>query len=101
LLAKKKNLEGNNINLKNSFAFLDNLTLVNKFSKMGGNSKNVNLEHFDILKDLELARKDLKERDKSLNKEVEEVDKENLPLEEIKYIEWRSDSFDPSDMEGL
>jgi hypothetical protein len=68
---------------------------------MGGNSKNVNLEHFDILKDLELARKDLKERDKSLNKEVEEVDKENLPLEEIKYIEWRSDSFDPSDMEGF
>jgi hypothetical protein len=36
-----------------------------------------------------------------LNKEVEEVDKENLPLEEIKYIEWRSDSSDPSDMEGF
>jgi hypothetical protein len=84
MVARKKNLEGNNLNLKNSFAVLDSLTLVNKFSKMGGNSDNINLEHFDLLKDLELARNDLKEKVESLNRGKEEVDKENLPLEELK-----------------
>lgn len=101
MVARKKNLEGNNLNLKNSFAVLDSLTLVNKFSKMGGNSDNINLEHFDLLKDLELARNDLKEKVESLNRGKEEVDKENLPLEELKFIEWTSDSSDPSDMEGF
>jgi hypothetical protein len=33
---KNKNLEGNNIPLKNSFAVLDNIVLASKFSKMGG-----------------------------------------------------------------
>jgi hypothetical protein len=51
---------------------------------MGGNSDNINLEHFDLLKDLELARNDLKEKVESLNRGKEEVDKENLPLEELK-----------------
>jgi hypothetical protein len=87
MVARKKNLEGNNLNLKTSFAVLDSLTLVNKFSKMGGNSNNVNLEHFDHLKDLELARNDLKEKAESLNRGKEEVDKENIPLEELKFIE--------------
>jgi hypothetical protein len=32
---KKKKMEGNNIKLKNSFAVLDNSSLVNKFSRMG------------------------------------------------------------------
>jgi hypothetical protein len=29
---------------------------------MGGNPKSVNLENFDILKDLEMARNNMKER---------------------------------------
>jgi hypothetical protein len=65
MLAKKKNLEGNNIHLKNSFAVLDNLMLINKFGKMGGDISNAKLEHFDLLKDLEVARNDLKNRVKA------------------------------------
>jgi hypothetical protein len=98
LAARKKNLEGNDLNHKNSFAVLDNLTLVDKFSKMGGNSKSVILENFDIIKDLEMARNNMKERLENLNKEDAEIENEILPLEEMRYIEWRSDSSDLSDI---
>jgi hypothetical protein len=101
MMARNKNLEGNNPSYQNSFAVLDTLTLVNNFSKMGGNSNTVNLEHFDILKDLEMARNNMKERLENLNKEADEADAENFPLEEMKYIEWRSYSSDLSDKEGL
>jgi hypothetical protein len=101
MMARNKNLEGNNPSYQNSFAVLDTLTLVNNFSKMGGNSNTVNLEHFDILKDLEMARNNMKERLENLNKEADEAHAENFPLEEMKYIEWRSYSSDLSDIEGL
>jgi hypothetical protein len=68
---------------------------------MGGNTANTNLEHFDLLKDLELARNNLKERAKNTNKETELENTKNLPLEEMKYIEWRSDTHDPYDNEGF
>jgi hypothetical protein len=61
---KKKNLEGNNIPLKNSFAVLDNIVLASKFSKMGGKIDNSSLEHFDLLKDMEAARCSLNDRAK-------------------------------------
>jgi hypothetical protein len=101
MAAGKKNLEGNNLSHKNSFAVLDNLILVDKFNKMGGNSKSINLENFDILKDLEMARNNMKERLENLNKEAVEAETENLPLEEMRYIEWRSYSSDLSDIEGF
>jgi hypothetical protein len=65
---------------------------------MGGNSKSVILENFDIIKDLEMARNNMKERLENLNKEDAEIENEILPLEEMRYIEWRSDSSDLSDI---
>jgi hypothetical protein len=98
---KKKNLEGNKINLKNSFAALDSLVLASKFSKMGGSTKTSNLENFDLLKELEIARHNLKERARSLEREPDKVSVEDLPLEEMKFTEWKSDTSDSSDMEGF
>jgi hypothetical protein len=46
---------------------------------MRGNSTTVNLEHFDILKDLEMARNNIKERAESLSKETDEADVDDLP----------------------
>jgi hypothetical protein len=72
--AQKKNLEGNHLNLKNSFAVLSNNELVTRSRKMGVNVGEVDLEKFDILKDLERARANLKER---LNSN-DEKDKEKM-----------------------
>jgi hypothetical protein len=58
---------------------------------MGVNTNDVDMEKFDLLKDMEVARANLNE--KLVN--VEENNKENLsnlPLEEMKYIEWNSNS---------
>jgi hypothetical protein len=98
---KKKNLEGNKINLKNSFAVLDSLVLSSKFSKMGGSTKTSNLENFYLLKELEIARHNLNERAQNLDGRPDKVSVENLPLEEMKYIEWKSDTSDSSDTEGF
>jgi hypothetical protein len=98
---KKKNLEGNTITLKNSFAALDSLVLASKFSKMGGSTKTSNLEKFDLLKDLEIANHNLKERARSLEREPDKVIVEDLPLEEMKFIDWKSDTSNSSDLEGF
>jgi hypothetical protein len=89
--AQKKNLEGNHLNLKNSFAVLSNNELVSRSRKMGVNVGEVDLEKIDILKDLEKARANLKERINSKDKEDKEKNEENLPLEEMKYLEWKSE----------
>jgi hypothetical protein len=101
MMAKKKSLEGNNIQLKNSFAVLDNVLLINKFGKMGGDISNAKLENFDLLKDLKIARKDLRDRAQTLSEEKTEGKDDKLPSEELKYIEWKSDSSEPSDPEGF
>jgi uncharacterized membrane protein len=101
MATRKKNLEGNNIIHKNSFAVFDSLVLVNKFNKMGGNSATINLEHFDLLKYLEMTRNNLKERAESLSKESNEVAIDDLPSEEMRYIEWRLDSSNLFDIEGF
>jgi hypothetical protein len=95
---QKKNLEGNQLNFKNSFAVLDNNELVIRSKKMGIDITNLDLEKFDVLKDLEKARACLKDKAETLN--VSEVNENNhpLPVEEMKYIEWKSDS---SDEEGF
>jgi uncharacterized membrane protein len=101
MATRKKNLEGNNIIHKNSFAVFDSLVLVNKFNKMGGNSATINLEHFDLLKYLDMTRNNLKERAESLSKESNEVAIDDLPSEEMRYIEWRLDSSNLFDIEGF
>jgi endonuclease/exonuclease/phosphatase family metal-dependent hydrolase len=68
---------------------------------MGGSTKTSNLENFDLLKELEIARHNLKERARSLEREPDKVSVEDLPLEEMKFIEWKSDTSDSSDMEGF
>jgi hypothetical protein len=98
---KKKNLEGNNIKLKNSFAVLDNSSLFNKFSRMGGNIADLNLEILHIIKEHELARNNLKEKGGKVIKETDLENEENLPLEEIRLIEWKPDFSEPSDNEGF
>ena len=49
----KKNLEGNHLNFKNSFAVLSNSDLMLRSSKMGVDTKDLLLEQFNIIKDLE------------------------------------------------
>jgi hypothetical protein len=73
MAAKKRNLEGNSYVNKNSFAVLDSLALINKFSKMGGNSTSVNMEHIDLLKELEMARNNIRERTEEINRDNDEV----------------------------
>jgi uncharacterized protein YfeS len=43
---KKKNLEDNNLNLKNSFAVLNNDALVETFNMRGGNTEKYKLRKF-------------------------------------------------------
>jgi hypothetical protein len=89
--AQKKNLEGNHLNLKNSFAVLSNNELVSRSRKMGVKVGEADLEKFDILKDLEKARANLKEKVNSKDNEDMGKTEENLPLEEMKYLEWKSE----------
>jgi hypothetical protein len=98
--AKKRNLEGNSFVNKNSFAVLDSLEIINKFSKMGGNSISVTMEHIDLLKDLEMARNNVRERLEEINRDNDEGSVAEPSLEEVKLIEWKSDSSDVSDLEG-
>jgi hypothetical protein len=91
LAAQRKNLEGKHLNLKNSFAVLNNNELMARSRKMGVKVGVDDLTKFDILKDLESARSNL--MDKNSNEmvvgghETEEI----ISLEEMKYLEWKSD----------
>jgi hypothetical protein len=48
-----------------------------------------------------LARNNLKEKGGKVIKETDLENEENLPLEEIRLIEWKPDSSEPSDNEGF
>jgi hypothetical protein len=101
MAAKKRNLEGNPFVNKDSFAVLDSLESINIFSKIGGNSTSVNMEHIDLLKELEMARNNVRERTEELNRDNDEVNVAETSLEEMRFIEWKSDSSDISDLEGF
>jgi hypothetical protein len=101
MAAKKRNLEGNPFVNKNSFAVLDSLEIINKFSKMGSNYTSVNMEHIDLFKELGMARNNVRERIEELNRDNDEVNVAEPSLEEMKFIEWKSDSSDISDLEGF
>jgi hypothetical protein len=84
-------LEGNHLNLKKSFAVLNNNELMVRSRKMGVKVGVDDLAKFDILKDLESARSNL--MDRNSNEMVvggHETD-ESFSLEEIKYLDWKSD----------
>jgi hypothetical protein len=92
LAAQKKNLEGNHTNFKNSFAVLNNSDLADRAGKMGVNTNNVELEKIDILRESEHARNNLVGKLNHVEGTQNLKGLNNLPLEEMKFIEWRSDS---------
>lgn len=94
----KKNLEGKSSESTNCFAILNNTELMVRSSNMGVDFNCIELDHFDILTDLELARMCLQDKNKVDSKLVDVLENNDLPLEEVKFIEWKSDS---SDHEGF
>ena len=82
-LKAKQNLEGKSLNSKNSFAVLNNSEIVSVSSKMGVDTSSIDMNYFDILKDLEIARHNLVDRNCDLVKTVEEENEIPLPP-------WRS-----------
>lgn len=66
--------------------------------KTGVDINNIEMEQFDLLRDLEKARANLKERNNDLAIGEKEIGSEVLPLEATKLVEWKSDS---SDNEGF
>jgi hypothetical protein len=83
-LKRKHNLEGNT---------LDTQELIYRANLMGVNTDNLSLETFDILRELENARSNLFKRNTELSTEPTDEPQINLPSEEIKYIDWKSDSL--------
>jgi hypothetical protein len=67
---------------------------MHRSKKMGVKINDEELQKFDLLKDLEVARANLNEQTNKLEVTPILEDDNNLPLEEIKFIEWQSDSFD-------
>jgi hypothetical protein len=65
---------------------------------MGVETNKLDLEKIDILKDLEKERANLRDRRDNIEENQEKENNMLLPLEEMKYIEWR---FDSSDEEGF
>jgi hypothetical protein len=59
------------------------------------------MEHIDLLKELEMARNNVRERTEELNRDNDEVNVAETSLEEMRFIEWKSDSSDISDLEGF
>uniref|UniRef100_K3ZCJ0 CCHC-type domain-containing protein n=1 Tax=Setaria italica TaxID=4555 RepID=K3ZCJ0_SETIT len=64
LATKKKNLDVNHLSSQKSFAVLYNNELMLRSSKMGVNINSIDLEQFDVLKDMERDRANLNERNK-------------------------------------
>lgn len=91
-IKSKENLEGNSLPSQNSFAVLGNKELMIRANKMGVNTANIELEQIDVLKDIELARDNIQERNEKLKNEKEPITHDPLPFEEVKMIEWHSDT---------
>jgi hypothetical protein len=61
---------------------------------MGVNINETEMDKIDLLKDLELARANLSEKLNDEGAEQYNDPLNHLPLEEMKYIEWKSHSSD-------
>jgi hypothetical protein len=94
MAVKKKNLEGNFSKHQNSFAVLSNNEIIDRSRKMGVRIENNIPEKCDILRELEKARANLCEKEIQKGNDQDKENSENLPLEEMKFIEWKSDSSD-------
>jgi hypothetical protein len=94
MAVKKKNLEGNLSKHQNSFAVLSNNEIIDRARNMGVRIENDIPEKCDLLRELEKARANLCEKDTKKGNEQEEKVSDNLPLEEMRFIEWNSDSSD-------
>ena len=93
-LLSKKNLEGNLLSSKNSFAVLENSDILIKAGKLGLDSESLNYEKIDVLKELERARAGLIEK-KGKGTEVMGIEDEtSLPFEEMKFLEWHEEDTD-------
>ena len=93
-LLSKKNLEGNLLSSKNSFAVLENSDILIKAGKLGLDSEGLNYEKIDVLKELERARAGLIEK-KGKGTEVMGIEDEtSLPFEEMKFLEWHEEDTD-------
>jgi hypothetical protein len=66
MMAKKRNLEGNNVNT-NSFSVLPVDDLLHSAADMGVVANSDNLETFDLLKTLEFARNDVYQKQHDLD----------------------------------
>jgi hypothetical protein len=66
---------------------------------MGVKINDEELQKFDLLKDLEVARANLNEQTNKLDVTPILEGDNNLPLEEIKFFEWRSDTSDEEEFQ--
>jgi hypothetical protein len=74
---------------------------MDRSKKMGVKVDNNELEKFNILRDLEMARANLNEK---INNKTESQDKETdpcLPLEEMRFIDWKSNSSEEVDFQTV
>jgi hypothetical protein len=94
MAVKKKNLEGNLSKHQNSFAVLSNNEISDRARNMGVRIENNFPEKCDLLRELERARANLCEKDTKKGNEQDGKDSDDLPLEEMRFIEWKSDSSD-------
>jgi hypothetical protein len=67
---------------------------MHRSKKMGVKINDEELQKFDSLKDPEVARANLNEQTNKLDVTPILEDDNNVPLEEIKFIEWQSDTSD-------
>jgi hypothetical protein len=98
LVVQKKNLEGKQLKLKNSFAVLSNNELIVRAGKMGVETSGIDMEKIELIKYLETARANMENRMEDIQENPDMENMMPLPLVEMKYIEWKSDS---SDEEGF
>jgi hypothetical protein len=99
LAAQRKNLEGKHLNLKNSFAVLNNNELMIRSRKMGVKVGVEDLAKFDILKDLESARSNLLDRNSNEMVVGAHETEDIIPLEEMNLLEWKSDVSEEEDFQ--
>jgi len=88
----RKNLEGNSLSSKNSFAVLDNNDIIIKAGKLGIDSHNLSYEKIDMLRELEKARAGLLEKKKESVEILEADNMTSLPSEEMRFLEWQSEN---------
>ena len=93
-LQEKNNLEGTHYDSQNSFAVLNNHELISRVSNMGINTDFMNSESFDLLRDLERARANLKLKTNNAGNIPSIEEDSDLPFVEMKFLDWKTDNSD-------